>query len=39
MKIETCIMCQNNQDLNYNTVYVYGNRGNDMLHQLKMAAI
>ena len=23
----------------YNTVYVYRNRGNDILHQLKMAAI
>ena len=38
-KIETCIMCQNNQNWNYNTVYVYGKRGNDILHQWKMAAI
>ena len=39
IKVETCIMCQNNQDSNYKAVYVYSNRDNGILHQLKMAAI
>ena len=39
IKVDTCIMCQNDQDSNYNIVYVYGNRGNGILHQLMMAAI